>query len=1210
MPDVAGLVPRPWITARLDRWLRTEDTRIFLVTGPPGTGKTVFAARLAAPEDEHDAPGGGGTRPGRPDVVLAHFCDASDERTLDALDFVRALSGALARRIPRFADALAASAAGAAAVITINSTQTIGTVEAGARVANVQIRVSGSVPTRQAFAHLVRRPLEAAVADGWDERLLVVVDDLSAGYRYDSEDTIAHLIGVVAGNPAELPDVLRFVVTGRPDPWVLRDLPPPALDLRADRPPGEDDIRRYVRRRLPAAGAAWRLWADRIVAAADGNFLYARHVVERLPAGGEVPPDPPADLPEGLTGLYRAWFRADIARSRDLWWDLYEPVLAALTVARGAGLTHEQLCGITGLPRSRVRRVLEECAQFLLGAPRSGPVRLYHDSFRDYLAEEEVQVEEAHHAVLRYFVRRHGDDWLGAAEYACDHLATHAAAIGELVVLVNRPDFLVAAEPGGVLRALSRPGVTGRYAEVYRRAGRLLADRDRGERASYLQMAAYELGEAEAAEAFAGLPPERRWTPLWASMLRHHPGRVVGAHPGGVLAMLWFPRPDGTTVVTAGPDGTVRFWDLRTHTVLGVLKLPSATPAARLALLGTGDEAVLAVAALHQVWLADPERMEVTGSVAARPGSPVTAMSPTVLEDRAVVVLGYADGVVQAVDPFTGEPVTEPVPAHEGPVLSLTGGFDDGVLSCGADGAVILWGLRGEIDRQPVIRPPDLPAWCGASAFLSGDTGRFALAAGYSDGMTDLIVVGDHDSEIRTGIGGHEPAAWQLDTAFLSEGLLWQSRMHRRGRNGYADALREVRELHLRGLNPDDGPPESRQIVLLSGGVTSVDLLEVDGRLHLATGGQDGKVSLVGRPDEDEPAVESLLPWGEPVSSVMFSELDGGLVLVSGESAVGGMIREWPLRSGADLLPPPVGELAAPAIDVDALADESGRLVVAAVLADGSVVLREEGRTRPLETGELITAGVRLWRWRHRTCVAVYGQRGPEAALRLWTPGSSGETVVTDVRLGRPGAVHEVTVVGDGGRLLAAGDWEEPVLWTLTADEDRWGGDPLPVPGVHPLAVGTSNVVQWMTPVAGSQGHEVFVGGVALVHHLSAQGQRITGHLLVVQTNAVSILHEGGRALVVGAGPSVRVENLDDDEASTNLDAPPDSEVLAVAALEDGSLLAAGTGDGRLLVWRGQDHPEHVVQFGSPIRQIAVPTPGVAVVRTDMGLQAVRFSHS
>lgn len=424
----AELVPRAWVMARVESWLDTGDTPVILVTGPPGTGKTSFATQLVFLNETGD---GSWPNLSAADLVLAHFCDASNERTLDALDFVRALSQGLAARIPGFADALASSAADASAVVSINASQSIGTVAAGASVANVQISLPRDVPTRQAFARLVRRPLEAVLTDGWERRLLVVVDDVSSGFHYDSADNIAGLIGAVAENPAELPPPLRFVVTSRPDPWVLRALPASAVDLRDDRPPGTDEIQRYAYRRLSTIPKPRRrAWVERLGDVADGNFLYARHMIDHLLAHDDMLKRGPAgaDLPSGLTDLYRRWFTTSIGRSRDTWWDYHQPVLSALTVAQGAGLTLDQLAGIAALPRSRVRRTVEECAQFLLGSPRSGPVRIYHNSFRDYLAAEEVSTDEAHRAVTDYFLRRHGDRWFDADQYARDHLVTHAAA--------------------------------------------------------------------------------------------------------------------------------------------------------------------------------------------------------------------------------------------------------------------------------------------------------------------------------------------------------------------------------------------------------------------------------------------------------------------------------------------------------------------------------------------------------------------------------------------------------------------------------------------------------------------------------------------------------------------------------------------------------------------------------------------------------------
>jgi len=150
-------------------------------------------------------------------LALAHFCDASNERTLDPLEFVTSLSNGLAQVVPGFADAVAEAAAGASTTFSITGTLTAETVHPGASAAGVKFHLPRDIPTRQAFAQLVRKPLEAI--HGFDGQVLVLVDDLSGGYRYDSDDNISRLIGTVADDPAELPECLRFVVTSRPETW-------------------------------------------------------------------------------------------------------------------------------------------------------------------------------------------------------------------------------------------------------------------------------------------------------------------------------------------------------------------------------------------------------------------------------------------------------------------------------------------------------------------------------------------------------------------------------------------------------------------------------------------------------------------------------------------------------------------------------------------------------------------------------------------------------------------------------------------------------------------------------------------------------------------------------------------------------------------------------------------------------------------------------
>jgi WD40 repeat protein len=1210
----AELVPRYWAMARLETWLRTEDSRIFLVTGLPGSGKTSFAAQLALfrhdilPRDEYPSLSSA-------ELVLAHFCDSSNERTLDPLEFVSRLSQALAHRIPHFAEAVADAAVGASAVVTVNSTQTIGTVESGASVANVQIRLPRDVPTRQAFAHLVRRPLDAAVAAGWHRQILVVVDDLSSGHQYDSDDNIARLIGLAAGNPAELPDVLRFVVTSRSDPWVLLDLPPRALDLHDDQPPEQDDIRRYVSQRMAVlAERTQRQWVDHVTAAADGNFLYARHTVDQLLNQDGVLDQGPAahPLPEGLTELYRRWIAGGPARSRDRWWNCHQPVLSALTVAQGAGLTRKELAGITGLPKSQVQRAVEECAQFLLGGSPDGPVRLYHDSFRDFLAAEEVEVDEAHRAVTNYFVTHYGSDWLAAEQYARDHLVTHAVATGDLASLVARPDFLVVAEPTAVLHALASTTDDDSRATAYQRTGWLLADRSWGERATYLELAAFEIGDDAVAAEFGRLSVERAWFPLWVSVVRHRPGRIVGTHLGGVLDMLTFSDPTGTTIVTCGDNGTVRFWDLRTHTLLGAVDLPSTTPAAQLAVVDRGGQAVLLVTAPREVWVVDLKTYEAVDSMPTRADSSVTAVATVWLDDVGAIALGYADGAVQVVEPAAGESLIGPLPGHEGPVLMFTSEFTGGMFSVGGDGKVIDWRLVGDVKGE-VVRSLTSPAWANAIMVVPVADEQVLWAVGYSDGYTDWTTrsAGGDESQVFA-VAGHDPASWRCRYHWVggdlaSSGHYSMTTSFGSGSNSYGDLLRNHQD-------PQDGV-ESDEIVWLSGGVNSVDLLDWEDQSYLATGGEDGRVAFVAS-QGDEVSLEYLLPAGEPVSTVAFSGVDGRNVLLSAEFAAGGTIREWSLTQATSPLPPLVGELSTTVVDFDSVAHSTALPIVAIAYADGTVGLREGPTERSLGASGFVLVGVRLWRWGSRLCVVAFGQEGAAGAVRVWSIEAPSDPIVTDMRFDDLTVIRAVTSVGDIGDLLVAGDWTEPTFWRLAEKGDGWSRTAVPLGGnVHPLVVGQNNDPQWMVPVAGSGGREVLVGGQAIVHHLSANGDRISGYLVTSwMVPPISILHEGEPALLSGHDGVVRIDTFDElkrlgePDLGTFLEIRPTAPVHAIAAVPDGSVIAAGTGDGRLLVWRGSENPDLVVQFGSAVRKIVAPNPDTVIARTDLGIYAIRMN--
>ena len=162
---------RGWALDAVDAWLESPR-RALLLTGTAGTGKSTIAARIVQMGRGHASTDGRRhLGPGTP--VYAHFCRARDDRTLDPLRFVEALSQHLALRLPSYAEALLAVSD---AEIQIEGRATADQAEAGAMVAGVVINSLklGNMSARLAFERVVRRPLEAAAHDVTP--LLVVVE--------------------------------------------------------------------------------------------------------------------------------------------------------------------------------------------------------------------------------------------------------------------------------------------------------------------------------------------------------------------------------------------------------------------------------------------------------------------------------------------------------------------------------------------------------------------------------------------------------------------------------------------------------------------------------------------------------------------------------------------------------------------------------------------------------------------------------------------------------------------------------------------------------------------------------------------------------------------------------------------------------------------------------------------------------------------------
>ena len=157
-------------------------------------------------------------------------------------ELAQRLSDQLAASVDGFADALRATTA-AEHGITIGDVRVDvqGDVHAGGTVSGVVLpRQDG----KQAFSTGVAVPLRHLRERGAAEPIVLLVDAVDEAADVGEVNAFSRLL-------ANLDDV-HLIVTCRPDPSVLSDFRAAAhkLDLIADAPADDDDVRRYVRNRL------------------------------------------------------------------------------------------------------------------------------------------------------------------------------------------------------------------------------------------------------------------------------------------------------------------------------------------------------------------------------------------------------------------------------------------------------------------------------------------------------------------------------------------------------------------------------------------------------------------------------------------------------------------------------------------------------------------------------------------------------------------------------------------------------------------------------------------------------------------------------------------------------------------------------------------------------------------------------------------------
>jgi hypothetical protein len=237
------------------------------------------------------------------------------------------------------------------------------------------------------------------------------VDALDEGALYTGRFKIHHAIRKLA----ELNPNTRVIATIRSKSDELQYFPNAArIDLIEDAPQENGvsvDIRSYVEARLASHGnGPMKDLKDHLLMKTGGYFLFAHLVLEdtisRLENGEQIFLN---DIPDALSDHYHRF----LLRLRDLqnrpWENELRPALGVLAVAQGEGLTRAAISKFTRRDLVSTLDTLQSFKQYLIGSFDQGPFRLFHQSFAEFLLEEQnssgrlIEAFDAHGRIAEYY---------------------------------------------------------------------------------------------------------------------------------------------------------------------------------------------------------------------------------------------------------------------------------------------------------------------------------------------------------------------------------------------------------------------------------------------------------------------------------------------------------------------------------------------------------------------------------------------------------------------------------------------------------------------------------------------------------------------------------------------------------------------------------------------------------------------------------------
>jgi hypothetical protein len=341
---------RQWMHEELQTWMSnaaSDTTRVFWIRGEAGMGKSAFAASVVNKLEQHNA------------LLGAFFCQFGDEMRMSPEHVIRSLAAQCAMHVTKAErDAIFVSAF--RRLPTENSI-----MKAEELLQKLLVDLLSELTAREAPMVLLINALDEVGANANDRKKLL--------------DLIPSLL-------RNLPAWVRLVVSSRPELDIgktLKSFVP--REIREDDERHICDMEAFVRAKLQPHFAASdsEKAVEALMGRSQGRFLYVATVIEDISLDTFI-----SELPEGLHGCYRSFFKRMRLKNPTLYDDVTAPLIKLIVTAYVPLST--QLAKIL-LPHKKFQPAIDQLnvAMFPVRKYNDEDCLLpYHKTVRDWLMDE------------------------------------------------------------------------------------------------------------------------------------------------------------------------------------------------------------------------------------------------------------------------------------------------------------------------------------------------------------------------------------------------------------------------------------------------------------------------------------------------------------------------------------------------------------------------------------------------------------------------------------------------------------------------------------------------------------------------------------------------------------------------------------------------------------------------------------------------------